>query len=581
MLATCLTAAAAAGQSTPAKPALALDRFQPTLSPGGPGGPDELLMTPSARTIELGGVAVGLRVDEAIVPLRINGAVGSSEAAVSQQATGQLLAAFGLGRVQLGLALPMTLYQSTSLAPPVALGDLRLHGKARLSPRRFWGVAVDLTATLPTGRGDHFSGEPGVTLSGRLIGDLAVGRFSAAVYFGYRARSQSIHYYSIYVNDELLAGLGASYALLPNRLSLFGEAWGSFGLRGDPWLPGSHAQIEAMPVEALVGARLKLDPTVDVALAAGPGLTGGYGTPAFRVIFALTYVRFDRDSDGDGIPNALDRCPFAAEDKDGFEDGDGCPDPDNDHDGVLDTADQCPGEREDRDGFKDDDGCIDPDNDADGIPDVRDKCPNQAEDRDGYQDEDGCPDLDNDHDGIPDTVDKCPNEPEDRDGFQDDDGCYDAEAPPPAPAPPEKATKRAPRAAPQLSKGLDDKIYFDVDSDALMPWTEELLLSIADVINLHPEYERIVVAGYADDPGSAARNRLLALQRAMAVKIFLIQQGQVKPYRLVAKSYGMMGKAGSGNHHGENRRVQFQILEKRKLPTAKPAKEKHPPKHHQ
>ena len=98
---------------------------------------------------------------------------------------------------------------------------------------------------------------------------------------------------------------------------------------------------------------------------------------------------------------------------------------DTDGDGIPDDKDKCPNEPEDKDGFQDEDGCPDLDNDGDGIPDAQDKCPNQAEDKDGFQDEDGCPDPDNDGDGIPDAADKCPNEPEDKDGFQDEDGCPD------------------------------------------------------------------------------------------------------------------------------------------------------------
>ena len=48
------------------------------------------------------------------------------------------------------------------------------------------------------------------------------------------------------------------------------------------------------------------------------------------------------DRDGDGIPDNVDKCPDAPEDKDGFEDADGCPDPDNDKDGILDVNDKCP-----------------------------------------------------------------------------------------------------------------------------------------------------------------------------------------------------------------------------------------------
>jgi hypothetical protein len=48
------------------------------------------------------------------------------------------------------------------------------------------------------------------------------------------------------------------------------------------------------------------------------------------------------DSDGDGIPDAVDRCPHEPEDYDLFADDDGCPDPDNDNDGTPDTIDDCP-----------------------------------------------------------------------------------------------------------------------------------------------------------------------------------------------------------------------------------------------
>jgi outer membrane protein OmpA-like peptidoglycan-associated protein len=41
-----------------------------------------------------------------------------------------------------------------------------------------------------------------------------------------------------------------------------------------------------------------------------------------------------RDRDGDGIPDAIDMCPDDPEDRDGYQDYDGCPDPDNDRDPV-------------------------------------------------------------------------------------------------------------------------------------------------------------------------------------------------------------------------------------------------------
>jgi outer membrane protein OmpA-like peptidoglycan-associated protein len=66
-----------------------------------------------------------------------------------------------------------------------------------------------------------------------------------------------------------------------------------------------------------------------------------------------------KDTDHDGVFGALDKCPLRPEDKDGFQDDDGCPDPDNDKDGVDDTHDHCPDASENLNGFEDDDGCPD------------------------------------------------------------------------------------------------------------------------------------------------------------------------------------------------------------------------------
>ena len=66
------------------------------------------------------------------------------------------------------------------------------------------------------------------------------------------------------------------------------------------------------------------------------------------------------DTDGDGVPDDQDKCPAEKEDKDLFEDKDGCPDPDNDGDGVPDASDDCPDKAENKDGVDDEDGCPEP-----------------------------------------------------------------------------------------------------------------------------------------------------------------------------------------------------------------------------
>jgi hypothetical protein len=65
------------------------------------------------------------------------------------------------------------------------------------------------------------------------------------------------------------------------------------------------------------------------------------------------------DQDGDGIGDESDACPTFAEDVNGRDDNDGCPDADRDADSVPDVLDQCPGRPEDFDGTRDEDGCPD------------------------------------------------------------------------------------------------------------------------------------------------------------------------------------------------------------------------------
>ena len=135
----------------------------------------------------------------------------------------------------------------------------------------------------------------------------------------------------------------------------------------------------------------------------------GYApTPTVAVTAALTW-RFggnvkdvQTDSDGDGVPDAKDKCektPAGA-----VVDSLGCPQ-DSDKDGIFDGLDKC---QNTRGGASVDSLGCEPDFDKDGIPDALDKCPNTAE---GVKaDSVGCP-LDSDKDGVYDGLDKCENTP--------------------------------------------------------------------------------------------------------------------------------------------------------------------------
>jgi hypothetical protein len=165
----------------------------------------------------------------------------------------------------------------------------------------------------------------------------------------------------------------------------------------------------------------------DAALVLGAELPldGAQGVPLVRALMSVSYAPRSHDEDGDGIDDDEDGCQSLAEDNDGFEDSDGCPDFDNDGDSVLDDDDRCPKELEDLDQVADEDGCLDPDDDGDGILDVSDACPRESGPTDADPKLSGCPPRDRDKDGITDANDRCPSRREDRDGFDDSDGCPD------------------------------------------------------------------------------------------------------------------------------------------------------------
>ncbi|MBN2497126.1 MAG: OmpA family protein [Deltaproteobacteria bacterium] len=283
------------------------------------------------------------------------------------------------------------------------------------------------------------------------------------------------------------------------------------------------------------------------------------------------------DSDGDGILDNVDKCPNDPEDKDGFQDEDGCPDFDNDQDGIPDVEDKCPNEP----GPPETQGCPVKDRDKDGIYDDVDKCPDEPEDKDGFQDEDGCPDLDNDQDGIPDATDKCPNEPEDKDEFQDEDGCPDPDNDgdgiadvedkcPNEPGPPDSPQgKGCPRKYKLVKINrekkrieIKQKVYFQTAKWKILSRSYGLLRDVAQVLKDFPKM-RVSVEGHTDSQGSDSYNQGLSERRANAVREFLINQ-DIAPDRLRAIGFGESKPIASNRTargREANRRVEFRIME--------------------
>jgi OmpA-OmpF porin, OOP family len=249
------------------------------------------------------------------------------------------------------------------------------------------------------------------------------------------------------------------------------------------------------------------------------------------------------DRDNDGVLDGADRCPNDPEDKDGFEDSDGCPDLDNDHDGIADSADKCPDDPEDKDGFEDADGCPDLDNDQDGIADTDDKCPDDPEDKDGFEDADGCPDPDNDKDGVADADDKCPEEP----GPSDNAGC------------PKKYEHIV---VTDEKIELKQKIFFETNKASIMSRSYGLLAEIANVLQTRSTMQ-LRIEGHTDALGTKKLNMSLSQARADAVRTYLVGLG-IEGERLDARGFGPdqpieTNKTAAGRE--KNRRVEFVITQ--------------------
>jgi OOP family OmpA-OmpF porin len=375
--------------------------------------------------------------------------------------------------------------------------------------------------------------------------------------FAYRA-SLVLHLNDNYVVQPfLLAGYGGMTSLSGNSDIVAGDTAGfvhggaGFKVGFTPW----------------VG--LRFDGRILVPWTAVPGIPIGdrigYTGPDFEV-FAGLFFNFSEiekihifhneriiekvtpkrgDKDGDGIPDDVDKCPNEPEDKDGFQDDDGCPDLDNDGDGIPDALDKCPNEPEDKDGFQDEDGCPDPDNDHDGIPDALDKCPNEPEDFDGFQDQDGCPDPDNDGDGIPDKIDKCPNEPETFNHYKDEDGCPDE-----VPAEVKKFT------------GVIEGINFKTASAEILPGSFAILDRALKVLQDFPEVN-LEISGHTDSKGKADYNLNLSQRRADSVKLYFVSRG-IPSSRLVSIGFGKdrpIADNSTASGRATNRRTEFKLID--------------------
>jgi outer membrane protein OmpA-like peptidoglycan-associated protein len=334
------------------------------------------------RLAPAAGAAGGVFVERPIVPFHLGFGLGlflhfADDAVVVRQGAAvigtpldgavstDLLASIGLfDHLELALHLPIRVYyegdaSATPLVASRGFGDLRFLPKLSIArggdAASGWVLGAALPVTFPTGDDLALRGSSGVTVEPRLLFGLYPGRLAIVANAGFLFRRNE----SFSPGDELTFGLAGTYTLPVSHdiLDLHAEASGG-------WLPSVNGRaLLDLPLEAIAGLIARPHPRWSVYGMAGVGITNGLAVPDFRLLAGVRYAvglpgkGGERDSDSDGIADRDDRCPSEAEDFDGFEDGDGCPEPDNDHDGILDDDDECPDDPEEPGGDRD--GCPD------------------------------------------------------------------------------------------------------------------------------------------------------------------------------------------------------------------------------
>lgn len=215
---------------------------------------------------------------------------------------------------------------------------------------------------------------------------------------------------------------------------------------------------------------------------------------------AVAAIAPPADSDGDGVPDVVDKCPATAN--------------------WL-RVDQF--------------GCG-PDADADGVPDTTDVCPDTP--AGAKADEQGCGDgqRDTDGDSVTDDRDQCPDTG--RDAQVEANGCVD------------------------LNKALLGSVHFGLTADGLTAEGIKVLEQVAAALRAQPGI-KLQIIGHTDTTGGKEYNQRLSTRRAYAAKEFLVYRG-IEADRLEVMGVGESKPAVKDKDdatRAQNRRVEFRVIE--------------------
>ena len=532
-------------------------------------------------------------------------------------ATTDLVAWFTVPRVRLSLDLPLHVYsQGYQQQGFKLIGDLGAAATAeawsgRLGP----GLAVaGVTGRLglPTGQQEAWLGEATVTAG--LTADLrySVGPVRLAASAGFHSGTGE-RIGDVVWGHRLPYALGAAWSAT-DAVHVSAELDGDLILGSTT--PGSR------PAELLAGAHVRILEDFTARVGLGMGITRGIGAPDWRAVAGLTWhpgevqavVSF-ADADGDGIPDHLDLCVDQAEDLNGVDDTDGCPDgtltPTRVR--ILDPA-----------GHLVTQAVVDLNSGpwagsftlASGEL-TRSLPPGTyggVVEAEGYQTLIFTLEVPDDQaheqalrlapvvvpvqltvsvrteDGLPLTQAWVRAIGQDQELSQDgaEDGLTRLSLPPGAwnviiSAPGHRTAERALTLQEGQTATMDivlepgrvalegdririfDKVYFELDSAEIKRESFSLLDEVAQLLLDHPELALVTVHGHTDDQGAEDYNLDLSLRRAQAVTLYLVQVG-VPEGRLSASGFGEtqpLVQETTDSARAANRRVEFHVSERR------------------
>ena len=583
-------AAAGASFSAPAlaqrPPPLALNRFDP--APAG----DRMFGVQSPFAAGELTPHVMLLGDYAHNPLvlRTTSDEKNVGAVVSSQLYLHLNASFSLfNRLNINVDVPVALVQAGDdpssnglrLTSPkdAQFGDLRAGLRLRLlgDYDDIFQVAIGGYVWFPTGPATGYVGDGKVRGMPQLIVGGRSDRLVWSLAGGPQIQSTS-DFAGVTQGTQIKWGGGVGVLLGDSRRLQVGPEMSMAVTLGDISKRTTNAEV-------LIDARYRVFDDLEVGVGAGPGVSGGIGTPDLRAVAMLSYSpeqkKIQPDRDGDGIFDNDDACPDMAGIPGADRAKNGCPlPPDRDSDDVLDSDDACP----DAAGVTSQDraknGCPLPkDRDKDGFIDGEDACPDEAGIRSDDQARNGCPRLpDRDEDGVPDAKDACPDlkgiatqdaatngcpGDTDGDGIKDDkDACPNEKG-----AADKDPTKSGCPKSVRVTDGeiiILQQVQFDSGRATIKKVSDALLDEVAGVFKEHMEIARVEIQGHTDNTGKANENMKLSQDRAESVKKALVKRG-IDEARLGAKGFGQdVTIADNKTEVGrqKNRRVQFKILEK-------------------